>query len=193
MEYIIHLTDKCNLRCKYCYENKKEKDISFEHIKNLIDYETKQGNKYSVVCFYGGEPLLKKELIKRTIEYINSKNSKTKFYYGMTTNGTLIDDEFIQYMKDNKFLNIGYSIDGIEKSQNLNRKTVDGKNTFNKVIENAKKTLKEFKNVVAMTVVTKNNINYLDESVRFLIDTGFNNINLQFNYLDNWNGIGKVR
>lgn len=186
MEYIIHLTDKCNLRCKYCYENKKEKDIKIEYIKDLIDYETDQKNKYSVISFYGGEPLLKKEMIKETINYINSKKSKTVFYYSMTTNGTLIDDEFIKYMKDNNFINIGYSIDGDKKSQDLNRITINGISSFDKVLENAKKILKEFKNTVAMVVVTKNNIEYLDENVKFLISIGFKYINLQFNYMDNW-------
>lgn len=37
MEYIIHLTEKCNLNCTYCYENKKNKDISFENIKNVVN------------------------------------------------------------------------------------------------------------------------------------------------------------
>ena len=68
MEYIIHLTEKCNLNCTYCYEDKRDKDISFEDIKNTIDY-------------------------------INSKKSKTKFFYGMTTNGILLDDDFIKYIK----------------------------------------------------------------------------------------------
>lgn len=33
MEYVIHLTEKCNLNCKYCYGNKTDKDISFYNIK----------------------------------------------------------------------------------------------------------------------------------------------------------------
>lgn len=73
MEYVIHLTEKCNLNCKYCYENKNDKDISFNNIKSLIDYEISQKNKYSIITFYGGEPLLKINLIKRTINYINKK------------------------------------------------------------------------------------------------------------------------
>lgn len=37
MEYIIHLTEKCNLNCTYCYGNKRNKDISFENIKNVVN------------------------------------------------------------------------------------------------------------------------------------------------------------
>lgn len=76
MNYIIHLTDNCNLNCKYCYENKKNSEIDFEYIKDIIDYEIKQKNKFAGLAFYGGEPLLKKELIYKTIEYINSKKVK---------------------------------------------------------------------------------------------------------------------
>ena len=119
MEYTIHLTNQCNLRCKYCYQTKKDMDISFENIKSLIDYEVSR-KKYSIINFYGGEPLLRKSMIKDTIEYVKSKKSSTKFFYGMTTNGTLLDYEFIEYMKENNFKTIGYSFDGVEKTQNLN-------------------------------------------------------------------------
>ena len=72
MEYIIHLTNQCNLRCKYCYQTKKDKDISFENIKRLIDYEVSRKEKYSIINFFGGEPLIRKNVIKDTIEYMKN-------------------------------------------------------------------------------------------------------------------------
>ena len=125
MNYTIHLTGRCNLRCKYCYENKKDTEASFDNIKALIDNEIKSNSNYSVITFYGGEPLLRKDLIYQTIDYINSKDSQTKFYFGMTTNGMLMDEEFIQYIKENEFVSIAYSFDGTKDVQNLNRITVD--------------------------------------------------------------------
>lgn len=186
MEYIIHLTEKCNLNCTYCYEHKRNKDISFESIKKLIDYEIKRNQEYSIIGFYGGEPLLQKNIIKNTIEYINSKNTKTIFYYGITTNGTLLDDEFIDYMNRNNFINICYSIDGIKETQDLNRKTIDGQGTFEIVEKNARKLLKSFDRVIAMTVITKNNLTNLSKNVKFLIQMGFKCINLLFDYSQNW-------
>ncbi len=186
MEYVIHLTDKCNLNCTYCYENKRNNDILFEDIKNLIDYEVSQKQKYSIIIFYGGEPLLQKNMIKDTINYINSKKSKTNFYYGITTNGTLLDDDFIKYMKENKFVNIAYSIDGTQETQDLNRKTVDGKGTFDIVKENAKKLLNSFDEVIAMSVITRNNLSNLYKNVEYLIETGFKCINLLFDYSQDW-------
>ena len=186
MEYIIHLTDSCNLNCTYCYENKRNRNISFENIKDICDYEISQNSKSANIIFYGGEPLLQKELITKTIDYIKSKKSKTVFYFGITTNGTLLDKKFIKYMKKNNFVSIGYSIDGLKDIHNLNRKTVDGNNTFDVVYKNAKELLKVFKDAVSMSVITKNSLNNLANSVEFLIKTGFREINLLFDYSQNW-------
>lgn len=125
MNYTIHLTGKCNLRCKYCYENKNNTEISFDHIKALIDNEIKTNSNHSVITFYGGEPLLRKDLIYQTVDYIKTKECPTKFYFNMTTNGMLMDTEFIKYIKENNFINIAYSFDGNKDVQNLNRITAD--------------------------------------------------------------------
>ena len=186
MEYIIHLTEKCNLNCTYCYEKKRNRNISFEDIKELVDYEISQKQKYSIIIFYGGEPLLQKNLIKDTIAYINSKKAETTFYYGITTNGILLDEDFIKYMKENKFVNIAYSIDGMESTHDLNRLTIDKKGTFAIVEKNAKILLKTFDAVTAMSVITKNNLRKLSENVAYLINLGFKCINLLFDYSQDW-------
>ena len=186
MEYVIHLTNKCNLRCKYCYQTRQNMDISFEHIKNLIDYEISRKDKYCVINFYGGEPLLKKDMIIDTIEYVKSKKTNTDFYYAMTTNGTLLDDEFIKYMKENNFINVTYSFDGTKETHDLNRLTADGKGTFDIVLENAKKLINTLDSVVVNVVITKNNLQDLSKNVEFLIGVGFKKINFQFNYLYDW-------
>lgn len=187
MNYRLYLTENCNLKCKYCYqENKTINEMSFDTIKAIIDYEVKQNNKYSLINFYGGEPLLKKDLIYKTIDYIKFLNPKTKFNFGLTTNGTLLDENFLKYMRKNNFTHMGYSIDGNKTVQNRNRIMANGTGTFDIVEENAKKTLKALKNVVAMVTVTKNTLQDLSNSVEYLIDLGFKIINLQFDYTVDW-------
>ena len=64
MNYTLYLTENCNLRCKYCYEkNKTTNEMDYNTIKSIIDYEIKQNDIHSQINFYGGEPLLKKNLI----------------------------------------------------------------------------------------------------------------------------------
>lgn len=191
MNYVVHLTEGCNLRCKYCYENryynKMNNEICFENIKAIVDRESEHASANCFITFYGGEPLLKKELIYKTVEYIKMKKTNTKFYFSMTTNGTLMDEDFVNYMKVNNFIQISYSIDGAETTHNSNRIFKNGKGSFEVVKGNAIRLLKQFKNVIAMMVVTKNNSQELSENIKYLYHLGFRTFNTLFDYFEKWN------
>ena len=188
MDYSIYLTDACNLNCKYCYEKNMHynREISFENMKKIIDTEIKNKSKESIITFFGGEPLLKKDLIYDIVEYIKSKKSKTKFLYNMTTNGVLIDYEFVKFFENNDFISLSISIDGAADSQNENRITKNGKATYELVAQNAKKMLSKSEIVVAVPVVTKNNVRYLYQNLCNLIEIGFKKIGFQFDFTANW-------
>lgn len=188
MNYSIYLTDNCNLNCKYCYEKNthQNRKISIKNIKKIIDNEIKNKTKISVLTFFGGEPLLEKKLIYETANYIKSKKCKTKFLYNMTTNGTLIDDGFIEFFKNNDFISLSLSIDGNEKTQNKNRITKNAKGTYECIEKNAKKLLIKPEIVVAVPVVTKNNVTNLSENLKNLLKIGFKRINFQFDFTADW-------
>lgn len=191
MNYVIHLTENCNLRCRYCYEDhyysKSNRDISFEDIMCLIDREAENNTGNCFITFYGGEPLLKKDLIYKTVQYAKGKHTNTKFDFSMTTNGTLLDEAFVQYMKDNSFLGISYSIDGTESTHDANRIFQNGNGSYSCVKENAITLLKHFKDVVAAMVVTKNNVSHLSENIKHLYQMGFKTFNTLFDYSEAWN------
>ena len=188
MEYIFYLTNSCNLNCKYCYEKDKfDKEIEFKIIEKLLKDRVNCQEKNTTIAFFGGEPLLKKQLIYDTVNLGNNllKNSSHKFKYSLTTNGTLIDDEFINFCKKNN-ISVGISIDGDEYSHNLNRCDFALKGSFEKVLENTKKCLKANLNCMALPVICINNVQNLSNNVKYLIDLGFKNITCNFNYSDNW-------
>jgi len=87
----IHLTDRCNLKCTYCYNEYfrgNQKELSFENLKIIIDkliYYT------SSITLTGGEPLLHKNF-KDIVNYI--KDKKPDVHLGVITNG-IIDVENI--------------------------------------------------------------------------------------------------
>lgn len=188
MEYVFYLTNACNLRCKYCYEkNKKNNHMNFSIIEKLLNERKKSTDKSTTVSFFGGEPLLEKQLIYKTVKMCKdiTKNTKHKFEFSLTTNGTLIDDEFIKFCKKNN-ITVGISIDGTESIHNLNRVDKTGKGSFQAIINNSKKCIAAKLSCMALPVVTLNNVTALSESVKFLIDVGFKNITCNFNYSDNW-------
>lgn len=189
MNYTIYLTDYCNMDCKYCYEKnmhvKNQIDIQF--VKNIIDMEIKNKTKQCIITFFGGEPLLKKELIYEISDYINSKKCKTKFLYNITTNATLIDDDFINFVKNNFFISISISIDGAGETQNKNRILKNHSGSYEMVKKNIIKLLKVTNIPVAVPVITKNNEKNLFQSVQDLLKIGFKKISFQYDFTANWN------
>ena len=95
MNFTVHLTENCNMACSYCLREKTPRDMSPETLYKTIDLAYSKGNKAGF-CFFGGEPLLKKDLIYEALDYCEKKTSETgmPFACKMTTNGTLIDEEF---------------------------------------------------------------------------------------------------
>lgn len=94
---ILQVTQNCNLRCDYCVYSGKyntrvhsSKRMSFEMARQGIDFllEHSYERKDIELGFYGGEPLLEFELIKKCVEYIEQKAPDRKIKYSMTTNAT---------------------------------------------------------------------------------------------------------
>ena len=109
MDYTISITNKCNLRCSYCYErhlNTEYGHLSDEIKVKIADYINRQGNAGTIYLF-GGEPLLYKETVKFYCENLRAKR------FVITTNGTLLDEEFIKWCADRKVI-INMSHDGIK-------------------------------------------------------------------------------
>lgn len=109
MEYTISITNKCNLKCSYCYErhlNTEYGCINNETRDKIAEFIKRQGNAERVYLF-GGEPLLYKDTVKFYCENLDAKE------YVITTNGTLLDEEFIKWCAERKII-INMSHDGIK-------------------------------------------------------------------------------
>lgn len=151
-QLILSVTEDCNFRCKYCTFS-EEFNNNRNHSLKYMDFETskkainiylkyiKKGIKYNifrvpVFCFYGGEPLLNFDLIKKSVDYIKSiYDYEVKF--NITTNGFLLDKKISDWLINNEFL-ITVSLDGDQKEHNRKRITQTGETTFNKVFSNVK-------------------------------------------------------
>lgn len=126
IEVMLLMTEACNLNCRYCYEcNKSHNKMSFETAKHIIDkeFEKAKGSDTNIVVqFFGGEPLLEFETVKKIYEYIHSYNSPNYNYCFAVTNGTLLDENMKEWMYEHKndFI-CGLSLDGTPDVHNYNR------------------------------------------------------------------------
>lgn len=141
---ILQVTQQCNLRCKYCtysgnYYNRTHsaKKMDFETAKKAIDFYLSRSDKAEELClaFYGGEPLLEFPLIKKCVEYIMKNKGDQSITFPMTTNGTLLDKEKIEFLVKNNFT-LMISLDGEKESHNANRNFASGKGSFDLIMKN---------------------------------------------------------
>jgi len=104
----ILLNYTCNFKCIYCYSAKGRSNqvVDWKNVQVLLDYlfcsERKQSRPYMINFSGGGEPLLSFDLIKKTIEYIETVAGEYKYTLGMVTNGSLLTSEIAEYLKKHK-------------------------------------------------------------------------------------------
>lgn len=94
--------------------------------------------------FQGGEPALAGlDYYRDFTEYVNSRKRKDQeVLYTIQTNGILLNNEWLRFLKENRFL-VGLSLDGVRKSHDENRKDYRGEGTFSRGFE-AASGLKEY-------------------------------------------------
>ena len=116
----LNVTNQCNLKCRYCFVNQNPERMSFETAtmavtylyKNLTAQREKTGNPQlkGTINFFGGEPLLEWPLIKQLTEWIE-ENYTDCFNLGITTNGTLLSEQIIDFLYEHKITPL-LSMDG---------------------------------------------------------------------------------
>jgi uncharacterized protein len=141
----LQVTQNCNLRCEYCvysgnYENRGHsgKRMTFETAKKGIDFLISHSSDRNRIAlgFYGGEPLIEFELIKKCIEYAEEKAEGKDIIFSLTNNGTLLTDEMIEYFQKHN-VSLAISIDGPKEIHDKNRKFAsDGSGTFKTIYNN---------------------------------------------------------
>ncbi len=147
-QMILVLTENCNMRCRYCaysghYTHQRTHSstkMNFETAKAAINYFHELHSRTYVplptpfITFYGGEPLLQFNLIQKCVEYAkSSETNDVKFKFNLTTNGTLLSKEKIDFFIANQ-VGIMVSLDGSKETHDKNRIWPTGKGTFDKIM-----------------------------------------------------------
>lgn len=177
--YVIHVTKQCNMQCVYCYEDDKETIYTWKEIKSFVDNLLLNSPKEFGIEFLGGEPMLRWDLVVKTYEYLE-KNSKEKHIdsYGITTNGTILPDEALNYMLNNRKLHWAVSLDGHEFANQLRIMKDGNKNSYSIVIPNLKRAMKAGLRYGIHMVTHPYNVAFIYDSINHLYGLGVRSIDL---------------
>ena len=171
----VSVTDKCNLRCIYCMDEKdntflkNDEKLTDDEIYRIVKESSELGIKK--VRITGGEPLVKPNLVN-LIGRINSISGIEEIY--LTTNGILLAD-MIDELALNGLKGVNISLDSL-KEERFNKLTRLGK--LNKVLESIDKAIALGIKVKLNTVIV-NDINK-DEIIDFVNLTKEKNIDVRF-------------
>lgn len=144
----LSVTEQCNLRCRYCIygdsypflRNHRPRFMTFDTARKAIDFLLNHSalRDEVFISFYGGEPLLCKELIRRCVHYAEDAAHTRFVKFNICTNGTLLDEAMIDFFIEHDF-RITVSFDGPQFAHDRNRIFIDGTGTYDTVTHNLRK------------------------------------------------------
>ncbi len=138
----LHVAHTCNLDCSYCFASQGKYHgaralMSFDVGKQALDFlVAKSGDRVNLeVDFFGGEPLMNWDVVKRLVAYARSIEAEThkKFRFTLTTNGVLVDDEVIDFA-NREMHNVVMSIDGRKFVHDRFRVDCAGNGSYDRVV-----------------------------------------------------------
>lgn len=168
------ITNNCNLNCLHCYLKAGEENNQNTIINITEDILEKFYLKYqpNVVSATGGEPLLKKDIVKKIAKVINQYGGALE----VVTNGILITEDFVdelQHINPHTFYQI--SLDGLEAYHNYLR---NNKNAFQLALKAISLIVKKDIKLKVRLTATNENLKDIPKLINLLDSYNSSNISL---------------
>lgn len=168
-------TLNCNMACPYCYE--KKQNICMEESVKIVLYDFVEnflitnGCKNFHVTWYGGEPLMEVDTIyDLSSKFINLCNSNNIDYSAsIVTNGVLFERNIAIKLRDECNVNMAQiTIDGMPEYHNIRRILIDGRDSFDIIVNNIE-ACKDIMKISIRVNVDKSNISNIEKLSDYFI------------------------
>lgn len=184
----LHIAHTCNLNCSYCFASQGKYHgeralMSYEVGKRALDFLVENsGSRHNLeVDFFGGEPLMNFDVVKKLVEYARSieKEKNKHFRFTLTTNGVLVDDDVIDFA-NKEMSNVVLSLDGRKEVHDRFRVDYAGNGSWEKIVPKFQKFVKERgdKDYYMRGTFTHANPDFL-EDIKTMLDLGFTQLSME--------------
>ena len=184
----LHVAHTCNLNCEYCFASQgkyhgERAVMSFEVGKQAIDFlvANSRTRRNLEVDFFGGEPLMNFEVVKKIVAYARSieKEHNKNFRFTLTTNGMLINDDIIEFA-NKECSNVVLSLDGRKEIHDRFRVDYAGNGSWDKVVPKFQELVKKRnnKNYYMRGTFTHFNPDFLKD-IQQMLDLGFTELSME--------------
>ena len=174
----LHVAHDCNLRCGYCFAGTgdfggKRELMTAETGRKAVDFAiagSKQRHNLEIDLF-GGEPLMNFGVVKEIINYARKreKEANKNIKLTLTTNGTLLNDENIKFINDNRVMLV-LSLDGGKKMHDDMRPFPNKCGSYDAAVRGFKKVIdsRKGRNYYLRGTYTHFSRNFADETLEML-------------------------
>ena len=184
----LHIAHDCNLACQYCFAQEGEYHgrralMSFEVGKKALDFLiANSGNRRNLeVDFFGGEPLMNWEVVKRLVKYGRSQEPlyNKRFRFTLTTNGVLLDDEVMEFCNQ-EMSNVVLSLDGRKEINDKMRPFRKGAGSYDLIVPKFQRFAESRNqtNYYVRGTFTRNNLDFSKDVLHFA-DLGFKQMSIE--------------
>lgn len=184
----LHIAHDCNLACKYCFAEEGEYHgrralMSYEVGKKALDFLiANSGNRENLeVDFFGGEPLMNWNVVKRLVEYGRSQEGehRKKFRFTITTNGVLLNDEIMDFC-NREMSNVVMSLDGRPEVNDRMRPFRGGRGSYELIVPKFRRfaASRNQRNYYIRGTFTRNNLDFAKDVLHYA-DLGFEQMSME--------------
>lgn len=174
----LHLTNSCNLGCKYCFVRNKDAMVMQDSVSDscadkLAQTAIKYNLKKITIKFAGGEPTLVLPLVKRFRKRLEKALSGTDVvcHTALLSNGMILDDEIIDFLSQPNS-NISISLDGYGDFHDIYRRTKSGAPTWSQIVKNIDLLQKNNIRPFIMGAISEQTRSTLPDLVRWVLNRG---------------------
>lgn len=184
----LHVAHTCNLNCGYCFASQGNYHgdravMSFEVGKRALDFLVENsGTRTNLeVDFFGGEPLMNWDVVKKLVVYARSieKEKGKNFRFTLTTNGVLVDDDVIEFA-NKEMHNVVLSLDGRKEIHDAVRVDYAGNGSWERIVPKFQKFVKARGNREYYMRGTFTHANPdFTKDINVMLDLGFNKLSME--------------
>lgn len=178
----LNVTSACNLSCIYCFahgEGKLSGHMSLETALQSLNFLLEKSNPEATlqIDFFGGEPLLNFDMIKKFVIEAKKKTDRIKFT--LTTNAVLLTEDVLEFLNLEN-ISLILSLDGDKIYNDLNRPSSTGESVWATAFTNIKRAIKSRNgdSYYVRGTITPNTMDIV-KTCRFFVDNGIYRFSLE--------------
>lgn len=184
----LHVAHDCNMHCEYCFAGSG----NYHGRRQLMDEKTAcaaidflleaSGERHNLeVDFFGGEPLINPDVVKKTVEYARKREKEfgKNIRFTLTTNGLELNRDMADFL-NREMYNLVFSLDGRRSTHEAMRHTNDGSDSYDRILENIRYCVKGRgdKSWYVRGTYTHENLDFRSDVIT-LADEGFRHISIE--------------